>query len=135
MNKSKGFTLVEVLISAIILFSVLALAAEIYNSSTFSANKAAKSARFFQIHPAVISAIKLDLRSQARNKKKTHIAGELNVFGMYYTWQSERISFLPKPKEQDSNTESEPQFGMFEVLVQANQGTKIQSFSFQVATW
>jgi len=135
MNNAKGFTLVEVLISAIILFSALALAAEMYSASTFSAKKSAKSARFFQIHPAVISAIKLELRAQSKDRNKTSITGELNIYGISYIWQSERISFLAKPKEADTNIENEPQFGVFQVKVQALKEAKKHEFSFQVATW
>ena len=49
MKANKGFTLLEVLIAAIILFSALALISEIFKSAMLSSDKAVVNAKYYQV--------------------------------------------------------------------------------------
>jgi len=135
LKKQKAFTLVEVLIASLILFSTLAMVAQIFSASTYSANKAAHAARFYQIHPAAISAIKVALRDQAKQRDIGEFSGELPIFGILYQWQAQRVLFLSPLKDFDESFEQRKRFGLFNVEVNASQGSKSQTFQFEVTTW
>jgi prepilin-type N-terminal cleavage/methylation domain-containing protein len=135
ISKNQGFTLIEVMISAIILFSALALSAELFKASSFSADKAARSAQFYQVHPVAMAAIKLDLKEQAYNKPQTDFSGQMMLFGINYQWQARQVSLAKPAVSQESNRVVVPRFGLYDVDVNAEKINKNQQFSFQVATW
>jgi prepilin-type N-terminal cleavage/methylation domain-containing protein len=134
LSSNKGFTLIEVMISAVILFSALAITAELFKASSFSADKAARSAKFYQIHPAAISAIRLSLKEVAHNNPATNFTDEVMLFGINYHWQAELQSLL-SPAAQGDESPGEPRFALYQVQVLAKKANKEQRFSFQVATW
>lgn len=135
LKQQQGFSLVEVLVAALILFSTLAMVAQIFSASTFSANKAAQSARFYQIHPVAISAVKVALRDAAKQREMSDFSGNIVIFGINYQWQAQRIVFLSPKQDFDEDFTQPKRFGLFEVTVNANQGAKSQQFSFEVTTW
>ncbi len=135
LKNKRGFTLIEVMIAAVILFAALAISAELFKVSSFSADKAAKSAQFYQIHPAAMSAIKLDLKEQAYKEPKINFSGNVLLFGIRYQWQAKQLSLASPALYQGDVSVGEPRFGLYSVEVSAQKLNKIQNFSFQVATW
>ena len=132
---SKGFTLIEVMIAAVILFSALALSAELFKTSSFSADKAANSSRFCQINPAAMSSIKLALKESAFKDKGKDFNGETLLFGIRYQWKASLINILPPPLYQGDLSQGEARFALYNVDVIALKNSKSQRFSFEVATW
>ena len=116
-KKSAGFTLIEVLIASVILFSALAITAELYSASSLSAQKASNKAHFYQINPIAITAIKTEIRQLSENKKLAELSSELTISGIHYQWQAQRIAFEPRASDYDDFTPPRPQFGLFEVVV------------------
>lgn len=135
MKINQGFTLVEVLISAVILFSALAVAAEIFKVSSYSADKASASARLYQINPVAISAIKGQLKEQQKKNSNSHFEGSLTIFGIEYDWLAQRISYLPPTVYEGDVGNQKPRFGLYIVNVTAKQSSKQQTYTFEVATW
>ena len=136
-QKSKGFTLIEVLISAVILFSALAITAELYAASSLTAQKASEKAHFYQISPIAISAIKSQLRKLSEDRKQAQFSSELNISGILYTWQAQRIAFKARAPDFDDIEPPRQQFGLFlvNVLASTKQNTnKTTEFQFKVAT-
>ncbi|MCP4990445.1 MAG: prepilin-type N-terminal cleavage/methylation domain-containing protein [Colwellia sp.] len=136
-KKSAGFTLIEVLIAAVILFSALAVTAELYSASSLSAQKASNKAHFYQINPIAITAIKTEIRGLSENRKLAEFSSELNISGIHYQWQAQRVAFEPRAPEFDDNMPPKAQFGLFQVNVRATniQADKTETFQFKVATW
>ena len=133
---SKGFTLIEVLISSVILFSALAITAELYMSSQTSSNKAIAKALHAQISSIAISAIKTDLRRLAENKRINEHSGEFSISGIRYSWNANREKFSSRVKNIDEIYPPSPQFSLFNVTVTAQFNVlKPVNFSFKVATW
>jgi prepilin-type N-terminal cleavage/methylation domain-containing protein len=135
IKNMQGFTLIEVMISAVILFAALAISAELFKVSSLSADKAAKSAQFYQIHPAAMAAIKLDLKEKAYDKPKATFSGQVLLFGINYHWEANQLSLASPALYEGDITRGEPRFGLYNVNVSAQKLNKIQKFSFQVATW
>jgi len=141
-QNTTGFTLIEVLIAAVILFSALAITAELYSASSLSANKASEKARFYQINPIAISAIKADIRSLTENRRLTELSNEFTIYGIHYQWQAQRTAFKPRATDFDDFEPPPNRFGLFKVNVlaqlnssNANGNNKLSEFQFQVAAW
>lgn len=134
---SSGFTLIEVLIAAVILFSALAITAELYSASSLSAQKASNKAHFYQINPIAITSIKAGIRQLSENRKLTEFSGELSISGIHYQWQANRIAFKPRAPDYDDFEPPKAQFGIFQVDVVAQNTIteKGDVFQFEVATW
>ncbi len=136
MNKSAGFTLVEVLIAAVILFSALAITADIYKASSFTANRVTQKANYYQATPGVISTIKSEIRALSKQQKLAEYSGEFISAGVEYQWQATRTSFKSRVKGVDESFEPPLQFGLYTITVLARQGERTpETFSFKAATW
>jgi prepilin-type N-terminal cleavage/methylation domain-containing protein len=136
-RKSAGFTLIEVLIAAVILFSALAITAELYSASSLSAQKASNKAHFYQINPIAITAIKTEIRQLSENRKLTELSSELTISGIHFQWQAQRIAFKSRAPDSEDFQPPRAQFGLFQVVVIAKntQTEKSDEFRFKVATW
>lgn len=135
-QNNKGFTLIEVLIAAVILFTALALTAELYNASSLSANKITESAKLSQANVIAVQAIKSDLRKLAENRKLSEHTGQVIISGINYQWQAEREKFESRAMELLDFEQPRLQFGLYNVYVVAERGEKnYPPFSFKVMTW
>jgi prepilin-type N-terminal cleavage/methylation domain-containing protein len=131
-----GFTLIEVLIAAVILFTALALTAELYNASSLSANKITKSAKLFQSNIIALQAIKSDLRRLAENRRINEHSGELIINGINYQWQAVREKFSSRSAELSDSEPPRNQFSLFSISVLPQvKEKKYSAFSFKVTTW
>lgn len=136
-QQNAGFTLIEVLIAAVILFSALAITAELYSASSLSAQKASSKAHLYQINPIAITAIKTEIRHLTENRKLAELSNEFTISGIHYQWQAKRIAFEPRAPEYDDFAPPKPQFGLFQVnvIAQYKDTDKANDFQFKVATW
>lgn len=136
-QQNAGFTLIEVLIASVILFSALAITAELYSASSLSAQKASNKAHFYQINPIAITTIKTEIRQLTENRKLAELSSEFTISGVHYQWQAQRVEFKPRAPEYDDSSPPKPQFGLFQVNVigQNTLTEKVDEFQFRVATW
>lgn len=132
---NEGFTLIEVLISAVILFSSIALVAQLFSASSLSSKKATKVAQYNQVVPLVNTMIKVDIQQRAKNRSLEQMEGSMNFFDIDFIWRAERVSFLPPPMSDDDEEPWTPRFGLFNVSVVTLQSQKEMQYSFNVATW
>lgn len=132
-----GFTLIEVLIAAIILFSAIGLIAQLYSSSTVFATKASERAQFYQYSGIAISVIKNKLRNQIKqNFSLKNLYGTEVVGGIEYNWFANRTAFLSPPPGYDDGIADPPRFGVFEVIVTTpRSNAKEFEFTFEAVTW
>ncbi len=136
---NKGFTLIEVLIASIILFSAIALVAELFSASSLSSKKAAKIAQYNQTIPLVNRMIKADIQQRAKDRSLSNMQGSVMFLDIEFNWQANRTSFLSPAMSANDEVRWSPRFGLFTVLVSTKQsaGQKVKQgeYSFQVATW
>ncbi len=136
-QQSAGFTLIEVLIAAVILFSALAITAQLYSASSLSAQKASNKAHFYQINPIAITTIKAEIRQLTENRKLTELSSEFTISGIHYQWQAQRTAFEARAPDYDDLAPPKPQFGLFQVNVIGKNtlSEKVDEFQFRVASW
>lgn len=133
MKANKGFTLIEVLIAAIILFSSLAITAQLFSASSLSADKAAAAAKYYQQSELVITTIKSQLRERYKRNKNTDLQGEIEAAGQTYSWQALKTSSIAPPMDIEDTEPPEPRFARFLVTVELiNKG---KSFQFETVAW
>ncbi|TMO04183.1 hypothetical protein CWB66_09095 [Pseudoalteromonas sp. S558] len=135
MKSNKGFTLIEVLIAAIILFSALALISDIFKSAMLSSNKTVASAKYNQVTPSAITAIKTNLRTAVKAKNITAVEGNVILFDIDYQWQANRIVFNSQPVGEFDDFAQRNRFSIYKVDVTAKFDNRERQFSFEVATW
>jgi len=132
---NQGFTLIEVLIAAIILFSSIALVGQLFSASSLSSQKAAKVAQYNQVVPLVNRMIKIDIQQRAKDRSLANMDGTMNFFDIDFIWRAERISFLPPPMSALDEQPWSDRFGLYDVSVITQQQNKQSQYSFNVATW
>ncbi|WP_404341349.1 PilW family protein [Pseudoalteromonas mariniglutinosa] len=133
MKTEQGFTLIEVLIAAVILFSSLAITAQLYSASSLSAEKAANAAQYYQSAELVITNIKSQLRERFENTKQAEYSGTTTIFGYQYEWQATTQSKITPPSSIDDDTPPLPRYPVFLVAVESPKTGK--SFEFRVVAW
>lgn len=135
-QNDSGFTLIEVMVAAVILFVALSFTAEIYSSSSLTSEKAIKVANRNQSIPIVIDTIKTQLRHKARNKTLNEHSGTVLVNGVSFEWQAKRESYDARALQLTDITAPSPQFSLFNITVQIHQeGNSKELAQFKVATW
>lgn len=133
---SRGFTLIEVLIAAVILFSALAITTELYSASSLSAEKAIKNSQVSQASLVAVQSIKAELRKKAENRKLSEHQGSVVVMGVEFRWFAKREVFSSRTREVSDIVAPRKQFGLFNVdVTPVFTDRNYPSFTFKVATW
>lgn len=136
LQRNKGFTLIEVLIASVILFSALAITAELYSASSLSAKKATQRAHVYQINTIALTSIKAKIARLAENRQLAEFSDEFTLFGVVYSWHATREKFESRVISPDDVTPPRPQFGLFNVNISAQYADqKPYEFTATVATW
>ena len=134
MTTSRGFTLIEVLIAAIILFSAIALTAQVYSASTLSAQKAARTAEIYQFAGVAVDQVKQQLRMnpQAQNAA-SNVSGELEIGGVRFLWRAQLVNKLAPQRDYDEAFDPPERFWLYQVDLEAEHRGSIGRF--QVVVW
>lgn len=135
MHNQKGFTLIEVMIAAVILFAAIAVTSELYKNSILVAEKTSDTVEFYQTHPAAISAIKSDLLEQYKRAKSAELSGTILVMGISYQWQANRVSFDARAPDLVDGQQGSRRFSYYNVEVNAVKEKKTQQFTFEASAW
>lgn len=95
-----GFTLIEVLVAAVILFSSLATISMIYRGSFISSEKAEKHVNISGTLPSVLASIKRVIKVQSKFSKE-ELIGSGNAWQVDYSWTAKLIDFSSAPEKLD----------------------------------
>lgn len=137
-SKQKGFTLLEVLVAAMILFLVIAMLAQIFATSTKASKAAERTVKVTSSMPLFVQAIREHLSSEtpALGAKKT---GRGELLQLRYEWNAEVIEFKAPPDRLDvdlgSMTSYEPKFALWKVDLIIGQGEYERIVSYNEFTW
>jgi len=99
-KKNSGFTLIEVMVAAVILFSVIASVSMIYRGAFISSQKANNNIEISGVLPSILATLRFDIRQQG-NSSLTELNKQGNVWGINYQWQAQLIAFKSAPEKFD----------------------------------
>ena len=133
-----GFTLIEVLVAAMILFSSLAVIALIYRGALVASDKAEKHVEIANIVPNILTKVQREIRAQSAQEKST-ISGKGNDWGVEYSWSANLLVYKsPLPiydVELGSFTEKPKKYKYWQVKLVTFIGNTQQQFSYNEVSW
>ena len=101
--KQKGFTLIEVMVAAVILFSVIASVSMIYRGAFISSEKANNHVEIAGVLPSILASLRYDIRQQG-NSASTELSQQGSTWNVNYHWQAKLIDFKSAPEKFDVDT-------------------------------
>jgi prepilin-type N-terminal cleavage/methylation domain-containing protein len=101
-NNMSGFTLVEVLVASVILFSVIAMVSLVYRGAFISSEKANNHMSISGVLPSALANIRTSIRD---NSQENSLSGKTEAWGVNYQWQASVIEQKYPPKKYDAFTQ------------------------------
>ncbi len=145
MKKSKpqiklehGFTLVEVLVASVILFSTIAVVSMVYRGAFISSEKATSHIAITGVLPSVLANIKQSIRAKG-NSPSTELSGNSNAWDVSYQWRASLVSFKSPPDrfEEGSNVLVTPpeKYKLWQVELAIEKSGLVKSYQFKELSW
>jgi prepilin-type N-terminal cleavage/methylation domain-containing protein len=135
VNRQRGFTLLEVLIAATILFTVLAVATETYRNALLASSRAQGLVAMLTPLPLITSAI----RNQLRTNPLETGNGRSELLGVAYEWEATTVRYGSPPTRFDPDvtdfTSYPPRFRLYDVRLELRRGTQQRVFLYQEIAW
>ena len=135
MTRQDGFTLLEVLIAATILFTVLAVATETYRNSLLASGRAEGAVALLTPLPLITSSI----RSQLRSNPVEKLQGRADVLGVDCEWEAATIRYGAPPARFDPDSTDfisyKPRFRLYDVRLRLRRGTQERVYLYQEIAW
>lgn len=132
---AQGFTLIEALVAAMILFMVLSAAALAYQASVSASLRAEAVARL--LAPAPL--IRLAVRERLQTSPGETLDGEGVLLGVTWRFQARSVRFAPPPPRFDADTrdiaEFQPRFRLYDVELTLEHGVRRETFLYQELAW
>ena len=138
-QKQGGFTLVEVLIAAVIMFTVLATATLSLRGAMTASERASRTAELLAPLPWITSTIRDSLRDKVNSVATQEHSGEGAMLGVDYRFRAELVSLgAPPPRfdpEAQDFVEYAPRFGLYDVELTLEREGETSSFIYQELAW
>jgi prepilin-type N-terminal cleavage/methylation domain-containing protein len=135
VNRQRGFTLLEVLIAATILFTVLAVATETYRNSLLASGRAQGLVTMLTPLPLITSAIRNQLRSNPVEK----LDGRSELLGVGYEWEAITVRYGSPPYRFDPDVTdfvSYPKrFRLYDITLKLRLAKQERVFLYQEIAW
>jgi len=135
VKRQQGFTLIEVLIAATILFTVLAVASESYRNSLLATAKAETLVEMLTPLPLITSSI----RNQLRTNPMERLQGGAELLGVQYSWAAETVRYgSPAPRfdpDQIDFVTYPPRYRLYDVKLNLALRGMEREFIYQELAW
>jgi prepilin-type N-terminal cleavage/methylation domain-containing protein len=135
VRRQGGFTLLEVLIAATILFTALAVATETYRSALLSSSRAESLVSMLTPLPLITSSI----RSQLRSNPVEKLDGGSDLLGVQYEWEANTVRYGAPPRRFDPDATdfiTYPQrFRLYDVRLKLRRAGQERVFLYQEIAW
>jgi prepilin-type N-terminal cleavage/methylation domain-containing protein len=135
VRRQAGFTLLEVLIAATILFTVLAVATETYRNALLASSRAEGLVNLLTPLPLITSAIRGQLRSNPVEK----LDGNAELLGVRYEWEAMTVRHGSPARRFDpdfADFRDYPQrFRLYDVRLKLARGGQERVFLYQELAW
>ncbi|WP_462170288.1 PulJ/GspJ family protein [Pseudoalteromonas xiamenensis] len=103
-SRALGFTLLEVLVAAVILFSCVMSITLVYRTSLLSAEKAIGKLQQASIVPSTLELVQLEMRRNNKPEIGQIIKGNGEQFGIPYYFNAQVIKLASPPDKLDYST-------------------------------
>ncbi|MGI2120357.1 PulJ/GspJ family protein [Shewanella oncorhynchi] len=136
LNKSKGFTLIEVMVAGVILFIALSSMTMVYRTAVISSLKASGNVTFSSNVGLIINTIQGNIRNTHLSEPSS---GEGTVGGVNYKWSTSLIENKGAAKRFDVDegmwVEQPKKFYLWNVELVVEQGNKTRNYHFKELSW
>jgi Tfp pilus assembly protein PilV len=137
-HKSKGFTLIEVMVASVILFSSIAVVSVIYRGAFISSQKAERHVEISGTLPSILANIRSEIRAKG-NSDSSEIISQSSAWQVQYQWQAKLLTikaaaptFSPESGLMET-TKARYKFWQVELTVTLNSTTK--NYTFNEVSW
>jgi type II secretory pathway component PulJ len=134
-SKPTGFTLIEVLIAAVILFATITVVSESYRASLASGQRATTMVELLTPVPLIISTI----RARIRERPEQRLTEEGQLLGVRYAFEAVSVRFEPPPPSIDFEMQTlrvfKPRYRLYEVTLHLERRSVKRRFVYQELAW
>ena len=135
MKSQRGFTLIEVLIAATIMFVALAVAAETYRGALLASRRAETVVDMLTPLPLIAAAVASALRDDPAERR----SGESEVLGVRYRFEATTARFGAPPPQFDPDSGSfrsyPPRFRLYDVRLILRCRGEERVYLYQEVAW
>jgi prepilin-type N-terminal cleavage/methylation domain-containing protein len=139
VREQRGFTLIEVLIAAVIMFTVLATATVSLRGAMHASERASRKTELLAPLPWITPTIRERLREHPGDKLATERSGEGVVFGVEYRFHASLVRSGAPPSRFDVDAaefvEYAPRFGLYDVDLELEREGEKSRFVYQELAW
>ena len=139
LSAQRGFTLVEVLIAAVIMFTVLATATLSFRGALIASERATRTAELLAPLPWITSTIRDSLRETVSENLAPEHSGEGVLFDVSYRFRAVRVRAGAPPPRFDPDAadfiEFASRFGLYDVEVELERHGATSRFVYQELAW
>lgn len=132
---TRGFTLVEVLIAATILFTAMAVISESFRASLAASRRADDTVQLLTPLPLIVETI----ASELRNQPDASVQGEGALLGVDYRFEANTLAFDPPLPRFDPDLGEliiyAPRYRLYEVSLVLVSGSRSRAFRYRELAW
>jgi prepilin-type N-terminal cleavage/methylation domain-containing protein len=135
MRAERGFTLIEVLIAATVLFAAIAVISETYRASMLASRRAENVAAMLAPLPLIVAAIRSALREDPAERRE----GEAEMLGVRYRFDATTARFEPPAPRVDPDSgdlrQYPPRFRLYDVRLELSYREQERTYLYQELAW
>ncbi len=139
VREQRGFTLIEVLIAAVIMFTVLATATVSLRGAMHASERASRTTELLAPLSWITPTIRERLREYPGDNLATEHSGEGVVFGVEYRFHASLVRSGAPPSRLDVDAaefiEYAPRFGLYDVELELEREGEKSRFVYQELAW
>jgi prepilin-type N-terminal cleavage/methylation domain-containing protein len=136
--RQEGFTLIEIMVSAVILFSAIALVSHLYQGANLNSQKAEQHIKISGAMPLVLKEVKLQLNRTSKTKQQT-ADFEGNISGVSYNYRAQVIAISAAPPKLNPDVgqieAQKNKYKLWRVELNVGYQTLVKTFDYQVLGW
>lgn len=138
MNNIRGFTLVEVLVAAVILFTSISIISVVYSGALLNSQKAKAHLQVSSTLPSILSVIRNEIRDDYFSANEIPET-ERQLLSCKYRWRGRVESFSSAPEKLNTDTGNfetpEKRFKLWIIELQVTCENSSQTFTFKEVSW
>tara|TARA_R110000772_G_scaffold154487_1_gene265505 strand:+ start:8569 stop:9030 length:462 start_codon:yes stop_codon:yes gene_type:complete len=136
--QQQGFTLIEVMVASVILFSSIAAVTMLYRGAYLSSDKANQQVNTTGMIPIILANVRNEIRMQG-NTHQTTLTGKSAAWQVNYSWQAQMVEHKGAPVKIDTDSGDyitpPPKYKLWDVKLTLINKTTSKSYQFYELSW